>query len=142
MTSSGAGPTGPDGSGSRSAGGPTSAGPGRVWRNVVTEEKLKVAETLAEYRGQYAYNLLDPAYKAFTAEVPQINQWDDHEVTNNGPQAVFVNAPPVANTSPAQGFQHFGEVEIDGKSGAFTVNLRDREGRALWSTTLEAPRRG
>ena len=57
-----------------------------------------------------------------------------------GPEAVFVNAPPVANTSPAQGFQHFGEVEIDGKSGAFTVNLRDREGRSLWSTTLKAPR--
>ncbi|MGK5685040.1 alkaline phosphatase D family protein [Actinoplanes sp. URMC 104] len=56
---------------------------GRVWRNVVTEEKLKVAETLREYRGQYAYNLLDDAYRAFAAEVPQINQWDDHEVTNN-----------------------------------------------------------
>ena len=32
---------------------------GRVWRNVTTPEKSKVAETLAEYRGQYAYNLLD-----------------------------------------------------------------------------------
>ncbi|MEV4352212.1 alkaline phosphatase D family protein [Actinoplanes sp. NPDC049596] len=314
---------------------------GRVWRNVVTEEKLKVAETLAEYRGQYAYNLLDPAYKAFAAEVPQINQWDDHEVTNNwypgeilddarytekrvdvlagrahqayhewvptpgagnspvyrkisygplldiflldmrtfkdvndgntyadpkrgllgakqrdwlirglresratwkviandlpiglvvpdgptaqegvaqgdpgapkgrelefaqvlrdahrrgvtgivfltadvhytaahhydparaavqdftpfwefvsgpahagafgpnaldgtfGPQAVFVNAPPVANASPAEGFQHFGEVEIDSRTGAFTVNLRDRDGKSLWSTTLAAAR--
>jgi len=56
---------------------------GRIWRNLVTDEKLKVAETLTEYRGQYAYNLLDPAYRAFAAEVPQINQWDDHEVTNN-----------------------------------------------------------
>ncbi|MFC3744889.1 alkaline phosphatase D family protein [Paractinoplanes deccanensis] len=313
---------------------------GRVWRNVVTEEKLKVAETLDEYRGQYAYNLLDKAYKTFAAEVPQINQWDDHEVTNNwypgeilddarytekrvdvlaararqayhewiptpfaegpvyrkisygplldifvldmrtlkdvndgntyadpkrgllgakqrdwlirglresratwkviandlplglvvpdgaaaqegvaqgdpgaprgrelefaqvlrdahrhgvtgivfltadvhytaahhydparaavqdftpfwefvsgpahagafgpnaldgtfGPRAVFVNAPPAANTSPASGFQHFGEVEIDGRTGAFTVNLRDRDGKVLWSTTLEAMR--
>ncbi|MGI5191904.1 hypothetical protein ACQEVI_27495 [Promicromonospora sp. CA-289599] len=25
-----------------------------VWRNVVTPEKAKVAETLAEYRGQFA----------------------------------------------------------------------------------------
>jgi alkaline phosphatase D len=314
---------------------------GRIYRNVLTEEKSKVAETLAEYRGQYAYNLLDDHYKAFTAEVAQVNQWDDHEVLNNwypgeilsdaryteknvnvlaarahqayhewvpipsasgpvyrklsygplldvfvldmrsfkdandsdtytdpqrgmlgteqrewlvnglrrsratwkiiandlplglivpdgpgiqegvaqgdngeplgrelefatilrdayrhgvsgivfltadvhytaahhydparaavqdfapfwefvsgpahagafgpnvldgtfGPRAVFVHAPPVANTSPADGYQHFGEVNIDGHSGALTVDLRDREGVSLWSTTLAAPRR-
>ncbi|MBP2416089.1 alkaline phosphatase D family protein [Microlunatus capsulatus] len=56
---------------------------GRVYRNLVTEAKFKVAETLDEYRGQYAYNLLDEHYRAFTAEVTQVNQWDDHEVTNN-----------------------------------------------------------
>ena len=309
---------------------------GRTWRNLVTPEKSKVAETLAEYRGQYAYNLLDDAYRGFAAHVPQINQWDDHEVTNNwypgeilddarytekrvdvlaararqayhewvptpvtsgpiyrkvsygplldvfvldmrtvkdandgntyadpargllgaeqrrwlirglresratwkviandlplgvvvpdgpaaqegvaqgdpgapkgrelefaevlrsahrhgvrgivlltadvhytaahhydparaavqdftpfwefvsgpahagafgpnaldgtfGPEAVFVHAPPAANTSPADGFQHFGEVNIDGRTGAFTVDLRDRAGVSLWSTTL------
>jgi alkaline phosphatase D len=314
---------------------------GRIWRNVLTDAKLKVAETLDEYRGQYAYNLLDDAYKRFVAEVPQFNQWDDHEVLNNwypgeiladprytekrvnvlarnahqayhewvpipssggpvyrkisygplldvfildmrtfkdvndgntyadpkrgllgseqrewlinglqqskatwkiiandlplglvvpddpgtqegvaqgdngapkgrelefaqvlqaahrhgvtgivfltadvhytaaqhydparasiqdftpfwefvsgpahagafgpnaldgtfGPQTAFVHAPPVANASPAEGYQHFGEVEIDGRSGALTVNLRDREGASLWSTTLAAPRR-
>jgi alkaline phosphatase D len=54
---------------------------------------------------------------------------------------VFVHAPPVANTSPADGYQHFGEVNIDGHSGALTVDLRDREGVSLWSTTLAAPRR-
>lgn len=312
---------------------------GRIWRNLVTPEKSKVAETLAEYRGQFAYNLLDDHLRAFAAEVPQINQWDDHEVTNNwypgeiladdrytekrvdvlagrarqafhewlptpgdgrlyrrlsygplldvfvldmrtykdtndgntyadpdrgllgraqrewlirelkrsratwkviandlpiglvvpdgataqegvaqgdhglpagrelefaevlraahtggvrgivfvtadvhytaahhydparaavrdftpfwefvsgpahagafgpnaldgtfGPKAVFVNAPPAANTSPAEGFQHFGEVAIDGRSGELTVHLRDRDGRSLWSTTLPAPR--
>ncbi|TDC75768.1 alkaline phosphatase [Micromonospora sp. KC606] len=311
---------------------------GRVWRNLVTPEKTKVAETLAEYRGQFAYNLLDEHLRAFVAEVPQVNQWDDHEVTNNwypgeiltdaryterrvdvlaararqafgewlpvptggplyrrlsygplldvfvldmrtykdpndgntyadpargllgreqrqwlvreltrsratwkviaadlplglvvpdgpgaqegvaqgdpgapagrelefaevlrtahragvtgivfltadvhytaahhydparaavgdftpfwefvsgpahaggfgpnrldgtfGPQAVFVHAPPRANTSPAEGFQHFGEVSIDAASGAFTVHLRDRDGVSLWSTTLPAP---
>lgn len=313
---------------------------GRVWRNLVTPEKSKVAETLAEYRGQFAYNLLDEHLRAFVAEVPQINQWDDHEVTNNwypgeiltdaryterrvdvlaararqafdewlpapvdgpryrrlsygsrldvfvldmrtwkdpndgntyadpargllgreqrewlireltrsratwkviaadlpiglvvpdgaaaqegvaqgdpgapagrelefaqvlgaahragvtgivfltadvhytaahhydparasvaeftpfwefvsgpahagafgpnaldgtfGPKAVFVNAPPRANTSPAEGFQHFGEVAVDGASGAFTVHLRDRDGVSLWTTTLPAPTR-
>ncbi len=313
---------------------------GRIWRNLVTPEKSKVAETLDEFRGQYAYNLLDEHYRRFAAEVAQVNQWDDHEVTNNwypgeiltdarytekrvdvlaaraqqafhewlplpgrtapiyrkisygplldvfvldmrtvkdvndgntyadprrgllgreqrewlirglresratwkviandlplglvvpdgaaaqegvaqgdggapkgrelefaqvlrsahrhgvtgvvfltadvhytaahhydparaaiadftpfwefvagpahagafgpnaldgtfGPRAVFVNAPPVANTSPADGFQHFGEVEIDGGSGDFTVHLRDRDGVSLWSTTLSAPR--
>ncbi|RJQ79432.1 alkaline phosphatase [Pseudonocardiaceae bacterium YIM PH 21723] len=56
---------------------------GRVWRNVVTPEKTKVAETLAEYRGQYAYNLLDANYRRFNSLVPQYNQWDDHEVRNN-----------------------------------------------------------
>jgi alkaline phosphatase D len=313
---------------------------GRIWRNLVTEEKSKVAETLREYRGQYAYNLLDDAYRRFAAEVPQLNQWDDHEVRNNwfpgqllddpryteksvdvlaarahqayhewvpvpsqtgpvyrkishgplldvfvldmrtfkdpndgntyadptrgllgreqrewlirglrqsratwkviandlplgvvvpdgptaqegvaqgdngvpqgrelefaqvlreahrhgvsgivfltadvhytaavhydsaraavqdftpfwefvsgpahagafgpntldgtfGPEAAFVHAPPVANASPAEGYQHFGEVRIDGESGALTVDLRDRDGVALWSTTLPAHR--
>ncbi|GAA3858368.1 hypothetical protein GCM10022243_25040 [Saccharothrix violaceirubra] len=56
---------------------------GRVWRNVVTPEKLKVAETLDEYRGQFAYNLLDPKVREFAAQVPAYAQWDDHEVTNN-----------------------------------------------------------
>jgi alkaline phosphatase D len=56
---------------------------GRTWRNVVTPEKAKVAETLAEFRGQFAYNLVDENLRAFAAQVPQINQWDDHEVRNN-----------------------------------------------------------
>ncbi|KAA5828730.1 alkaline phosphatase D family protein [Saccharopolyspora hirsuta] len=56
---------------------------GRVWRNIVTPEKSKVAETLAEYRGQFAYNLLDENFRRFAAQVPQLVQWDDHEVTNN-----------------------------------------------------------
>ena len=56
---------------------------GFVWRNVVTPEKSKVAETLAEFRGQWRYNLLDDNVRRFNAEVPVIVQWDDHEVTNN-----------------------------------------------------------
>jgi alkaline phosphatase D len=56
---------------------------GKVWRNLVTVEKSKVAETLAEFRGNYKYNLLDEHVRRFNAEVPQIWQWDDHEVTNN-----------------------------------------------------------
>ncbi|MEU5690444.1 alkaline phosphatase D family protein [Actinosynnema sp. NPDC020468] len=56
---------------------------GRIWRNVVTPEKSKVAESLDEYRGQFAYNLLDPQYRAFMAQVGSYLQWDDHEVVNN-----------------------------------------------------------
>ena len=55
----------------------------RIWRNVVTEEKSKVAETLDEFRGQFAYNLIDDNLRSFAARVPQVNQWDDHEVHNN-----------------------------------------------------------
>ncbi|SDY15374.1 alkaline phosphatase D [Amycolatopsis xylanica] len=58
-----------------------------------------------------------------------------------GPQAVFVHAPPAANTSPADGFQHFGEINIDGHSGALTVDLRDATGVSLWSKTLRPQRR-
>ncbi len=56
---------------------------GSEWRNVVTPAKAKVAETLDEFRGQYAYNLLDPNYRAFFAQTPVVAQWDDHETRNN-----------------------------------------------------------
>ncbi len=56
---------------------------GRIWKNVTTLEKSKVAETLTEFRGNYAYNLLDENVRRFNAEVPQLVQWDDHEVRNN-----------------------------------------------------------
>jgi alkaline phosphatase D len=56
---------------------------GRVWRNVVSDEKAKVAETLDEFRGQHRYNLTDGAMSAFVATVSQVNQWDDHETHNN-----------------------------------------------------------
>ncbi|WP_083473020.1 MULTISPECIES: alkaline phosphatase [unclassified Frankia] len=56
---------------------------GTVWRNLVIDEKRKVAETLAEYRGNFRYNFLDANLKAFNREVPWLFQWDDHETTNN-----------------------------------------------------------
>ena len=56
---------------------------GQVWKNVVTEEKARIARTLAEFRGNYKYNLLDRNVRAFNAEVPIFAQWDDHEVTND-----------------------------------------------------------
>jgi alkaline phosphatase D len=56
---------------------------GRTWRNIVTSEKSKVAETLDEYRGQFAYNLLDESVRRFAATAASYVQWDDHEVVNN-----------------------------------------------------------
>ena len=56
---------------------------GQIWKNLVSEDKAKSAETLAEFRGNYKYNLIDKNVLAFNAEVPIFAQWDDHEVTNN-----------------------------------------------------------
>ncbi|MFG2459527.1 alkaline phosphatase D family protein [Streptomyces sp. NPDC048523] len=56
---------------------------GSTWRNITTEEKSKVAETLAEFRGNFRYNLLDHHLRTFNAQVPSVIQWDDHEVRNN-----------------------------------------------------------
>ena len=56
---------------------------GTIWKNLVIEEKTKVAETLAEFRAQYKYNLLDENVRRFAAEVPTLAQWDDHETLNN-----------------------------------------------------------
>src|SRR5205823_13760594 len=53
---------------------------GKVWKNIVTEAKSKVAETLDGYRGNYRYNLLDENLRRFNAEVPMLAQWDDHDV--------------------------------------------------------------
>jgi alkaline phosphatase D len=58
-----------------------------------------------------------------------------------GPQQVFAATPPRANTSPLEGSQFFGEVQIDGQSRELTVVLRDLTGKALWETALEPSRR-
>jgi alkaline phosphatase D len=67
---------------------------GRIWRNIVTEEVSKVAETLKEYRGRHSYNLLDEHVLRFSAEVPQVWQWDDHDVTNNWSASKDLNDYP------------------------------------------------
>jgi alkaline phosphatase D len=67
---------------------------GQVWNNVVTPEVAKVAETLDEFRGRHRYNLLDENVRRFNAEVPQIWQWDDHEVTNNWSDSKDLSGDP------------------------------------------------
>ena len=56
---------------------------GRVWKNVVTEAKSKVAESLNDFRGCHQYNLTDDHMRRFISEVPQVVMWDDHEVRDN-----------------------------------------------------------
>lgn len=56
---------------------------GRLWKNIVIPEKAKVAETLAEFRANFRYNLLDLPFRRLLADVPMVVQWDDHETKNN-----------------------------------------------------------
>ena len=56
---------------------------GSIWKNVTTEAKSKVAETLDDFRGNFAYNLLDENVRRLNAEVPSLVMWDDHEVHDN-----------------------------------------------------------
>ncbi|HXF45711.1 MAG TPA: alkaline phosphatase D family protein, partial [Burkholderiaceae bacterium] len=68
---------------------------GTVWTNAGLDlypAKTKVAETLDEFRANYLYNLLDDNVRRFNAEVPQVWQWDDHEVTNNWSDAKDLSA--------------------------------------------------
>ena len=50
----------------------------------------------------------------------------------------FQKSPPQGrvNLGPAEGYQFFGDVQIDGKTAELIVNLRDMKGDALWSTKL------
>jgi alkaline phosphatase D len=56
---------------------------GSIWQNITTEAKSHVAQSLADFRGAFAYNLRDENKRRFLAEVPTIVQWDDHETRNN-----------------------------------------------------------
>lgn len=71
-----------------------SAENGLIWQNLTTPEVEKVAETLDEFRARYKYNLLDDNVRRFNAEVPQIWQWDDHEVVNNWSDAKDLSHDP------------------------------------------------
>lgn len=56
---------------------------GQVWRNTLAPARTRPAQTLEEFRGCYSYNLLDEPLRRFNAEVAQVWNWSDHEVTNN-----------------------------------------------------------
>jgi alkaline phosphatase D len=64
----------------------TDASGNTLWTNAYLDqvpEKRKVAETVQEYHRNHLYNRFDANVQRFSAEIPQIWQWDDHEVTNN-----------------------------------------------------------
>ena len=71
---------------------------GGVWHNIVTPAKRRVAASLDDFRGAFAYNLLDENKRRFLAEVPMLVQWDDHEVRNNWyPGKPLTSGPPMAD---------------------------------------------
>jgi alkaline phosphatase D len=86
---------------------------GRVWRNLVTPAKTKVAETLDEFRGQFAYNMLDVNIRTFAASVPSYVQWDDHETLNNWYPGEILDLPQYTekrvDVLAARAFQAFHE---------------------------------
>ncbi len=59
-----------------------------------------------------------------------------------GLEVVWQKAPGPGreNLSPAEGMQFFGEVAIEGRSGAMTVLLKDVAGATLWQRSFEPER--
>lgn len=53
-----------------------------------------------------------------------------------GLDVVFHKAPPKANSAPSEGYQFFGQLDIDHQSRALTVVLKDLNGAALYTKTL------
>jgi alkaline phosphatase D len=99
---------------------------GTLWKNVVTEEVSKPAETLREYRGRYRYNLMDEHLRRFNAEIPMIAQWDDHEVLDNwypgerlgdtGPGAAFtVKDVDTLAGFASQAFHEYVPIRLDAR---------------------------
>ncbi len=94
---------------------------GSVWKNVTTEAKSKVAETLDEFRGNFAYNLLDANKRRFAAEVPFLVQWDDHETRNNwypgqilGDARYKVRSASLLSARARQAMFEYNPMRIDG----------------------------
>ena len=54
-----------------------------------------------------------------------------------GLQVIYQKAPNEQNAAPSSGMQFFGQVDIDAKSHALTVMLKDLYGASLYSKTLQ-----
>ena len=53
-----------------------------------------------------------------------------------GLDVVYSKAAPHQNSAPSEGFQFFGQLDIDNKSKALTVVLKDLDGASLSTKTL------
>jgi alkaline phosphatase D len=55
-----------------------------------------------------------------------------------GPQVMFQKAPPEGQKDlpPSAGLQFFGQVRIEGATGAMTVSLKDLTGQELYTADL------
>jgi alkaline phosphatase D len=110
-----------------------------LWKNVVTAETSKVAESLDEFRGRYAYNLMDDNIRRFSAEVPQIWQWDDHEVMNNWSDSKDISGDPryveknvrVLVTRAARAFLEYAPMRYHGPDDAGRIYRRIAYGPLL-----------
>lgn len=56
---------------------------GTWWNNLTTRAKSHKAETLEDFKKNYAYNWQDEHYREFLRKVPVVMVWSDHEVANN-----------------------------------------------------------
>lgn len=112
---------------------------GLVWNNVVTPEVSKVAETLDEFRGRYKYNLLDSNLRRFNAEVPQIWQWDDHEVANNWSDSKDLSADsrytvkdvPLLVARASQAFHEYAPLRPHGADEPERIYRKISQGKLL-----------
>jgi len=56
---------------------------GTLWRNLLVDERLKRAESLEDFRAAWRYNRRSHEVLDFSAAIPIVSIWDDHEVTND-----------------------------------------------------------
>jgi alkaline phosphatase D len=57
-----------------------------------------------------------------------------------GMQVVYQKAPNEVNAAPTNGMQFFGQVDIDARTRAMTVTLKDLAGSSLYTKVLEPVR--
>jgi alkaline phosphatase D len=97
---------------------------GKIWKNLTTEGKAKVAESLDEFCAAFAYNLLDENKRRFAAETAFLVQWDDHETRNNwypgqiiGVEAYKVKSASLLSAYARRAMFEYNPMRFDGEDG-------------------------